>query len=469
MATDPEIMNALMAKLYQVILGDDPINNQPIPGGNYISFARPGIGVNADDLEFGFLSQNQDAFDAGADFADLVNTIPVPSDRWQPNDRKVTDQYERILRTSVYPVANLSPEEEERLDRAKSLLIKEAEIVDLITGQVKKTFVDSPLYEQYQERKGEYVAALLKYKSLQADLLGRPDDVAARQAWSLYGPVYEQNVTTALGRWIAGGKNIVEQALGIINSLEGRGYEKYWLDLATRRDRSIRSDLDGNQYLVTKYFPSKFWDDNHTSSWTRFSMSHDEVHKISTASETKWGGKTGGNFGLWNFGGSANYHEIKTSSETDTNFESIEFDVLRVPLRRSWWDANIFESKAWKFHPDLDSTPLSDGATPPSGQMVGYVSSLIIVRNVVIKMDTTSEKNSYAMSEISGSASGGWGPFSLKANYYRKDERTTHDFVKDNNSITIEGMQIIGFECTLIPKSPNPDEELNWVEGDAWG
>lgn len=462
MATDPEIMNALMAKMHSVIVGDDPVNNVAVPGGNYIAFSRPGISIGNEDLDFGFLSQNAQKFEAGADFADLVNTIPTGLGRWEANDRKVNDQYTRVLNTSVYPVSELSDEEEERLERAKSILNKEAEAIDLITGDVQKVIVDSPLYELYQERQENYISELIKYRTLQADLTARPDDPEALQQWNLLSPAYEQKVNAARQRWIAGGKEKVEEAIGVISALEGRGYFKYWLDLEERRVRSIRRNADGEEYLVTKYFPANFWKDSHNDSWTRFSMKHSEVHTINTESETKWGGKAGGNFGLWNIGGSAKYHEIKRDEKSDSSFEGVDFEVLRVPLRRSWWDANVFESKAWQFDPQLDSTQLSDGNTPPDGSMVGYVSALIIARNVTLKFDTESEANSYAMREITASASGGWGPFSVKANYYRRNETTTHDFVQDQNAISIPGMQIIGFECSMLNKSPDPDEDLNW-------
>lgn len=465
MATDPEIMNALMAKLYSVLTGDDPLSNEPVPGGNYIAFCRPGISISDEDLDFGFLSQSLEKFEAGADFSDLVNTIPTARGRWEQNDRKVYDQYARVLQTSVYPVSQLSDAEEDRLEKAKSLLNKEAEAIDLITGDVKKVIVDSPLYEIYQERQEAYISELIKYRTLQADLTARPEDQEAIQKWNLLSPAYEERVNAAKRRWIAGGKEVVENAIGAINALEGRGYFKYWLDLEERRVRSIRRNADGEEYLVTKFFPAKFWDDAHKDSWTQFSMKHTEVHKIDTSSEKKWGGGASAGFGLWNFGGSASHHEIKKDSESDDSFESVEFDALRVPLRRTWWDANVFVSRAWQFDPDLDSTPLSDGGDPPKGAMVGYVSALILARNVKLALNTKSEKNSYAMKEVKGSASGGWGPFSAKANYYRKTEKNTHDFISDDNGITIPGMQIIGFECTLIEKSPNPDEDLNWEIG----
>lgn len=462
MATDPEIVNSLYAKLHSVIVGGDPITNEPVSGGNYISFLQVGIGVSQDDFDFGFLSQNEEKFESGADFADLVGTIPTAAGRWEQNDRKVHDQYARVLSTTVYPTSDLSDAEEDRLQRAKDLLTKEAEVIDLITGEVKKTIVDSPLYEVYQERQTSYINELIKYRTLQADLTARPDDAEALQKWNLLSPAYEELVNAARRRWITGGKKAIEEAQGVINSLEGRGYYNYWLSLEERRQRSIRRNADGEEYLITKYFPARFWADENKDNWTSFSLKHAEVHNIDTASETRWGGKAGANFGLWNFGGSASFNEVKSSSQSDTSFEGVEFEVMRVPLRRSWWDANIFHSKAWKFDPQLDRTGLSDGGAPPIGTMIGYVSSLIVVRNVRLNLNTTTEKNSYAMKEISGSVSGGWGPFSAKANYYRKTERTTHDFTLDANGITIPSMQIIGFECTMIPKSPDPDDSLNW-------
>jgi hypothetical protein len=66
------------------------------------------------------------------------------------------------------------------------------------------------------------------------------------------------------------------------------------------------------------------------------------------------------------------------------------------------------------------------------------------------------------MEQIRGSASGGWGPFSFKANYFKRTTNTTHDFTEDAAGLVVPGLQIIGFGCTVLPKSPNPDPNLNW-------
>lgn len=66
------------------------------------------------------------------------------------------------------------------------------------------------------------------------------------------------------------------------------------------------------------------------------------------------------------------------------------------------------------------------------------------------------------MEQVRSSASVGWGPFSARANYFRRLDRSTHDFVEDNAGLKIPGMQIVGFMCRMIDKTPNPDANLNW-------
>jgi hypothetical protein len=139
-------------------------------------------------------------------------------------------------------------------------------------------------------------------------------------------------------------------------------------------------------------------------------------------------------------------------------------ELATVPLLRGWLDLNVIESKNWKFDPGVVGANylLSDGQLPPSGSMPLIPVSMILVRNVKISFDMKSQRDSYAMEQVRGSASAGWGPFSIRANYFRRTDKTTHDFVEDSAGITIPGMQLIGFVCRLLDKTPDPDPALNW-------
>jgi hypothetical protein len=91
-----------------------------------------------------------------------------------------------------------------------------------------------------------------------------------------------------------------------------------------------------------------------------------------------------------------------------------------------------------------------------------YPTSLLLARNVRINFNKTSELNKTSMETIRGSASVGWGPFSVRANYYKRTDKSSHDFVEDAAGLEVKGMQVIGMMCALLPKCPNPDETLNW-------
>jgi hypothetical protein len=91
--------------------------------------------------------------------------------------------------------------------------------------------------------------------------------------------------------------------------------------------------------------------------------------------------------------------------------------------------------------------------------------SMILAKNVLVKMDAFSSDFQSFYSKFSSSASIGWGPFSLKGNYSREESSTQHDVRVTNEGLVVESPQIIGFVCEVLPKSPDPDEALAWPNG----
>jgi len=458
MPSDSELMNSLLSKLYSVVVANDDVNNLKATGGSFISFAMPGIPVDALDLDFSFVDPTKAG--AAADFAALVNSIPPVQGRWMPSDRKVDAYYRRVLDEAIRPVIQLNDAEKVRLNAAYARLIREAEVFDLTTGAPKKVPADTPLFEAYQEREAAYLNALSAYKSLQFDFVSRPSDLAAQAAWFTKGTVLKQQVRAAYNRWLAGGKKLVEEALAVIDEL-GRGTGERWMALKERLDDSKLITPEGASYLFTKYFPGRFWDPLSTS-WINFSMKHEELHTIDEASSTSWGGKANAGFGMWSLGGSASYAEQKTHFKSDGNMDSLEVELIRVPIRRSWWDPTIFWDRGWKFDPQVANIILSDGNFPPGGEMPAYVTALIVARNLKLAVNFETTENSSVATQFSSSASVGWGPFSVRGNYSKDTSKKTHDFSRNSAGLVCAGMQIIGFVCETLPKSPNPDADLNW-------
>jgi len=459
MASDEELLKSLLQKIYNVVVGPDPINNQPTTGGSYVSFCLPGIPLTSDDLNFSFVELGKT--EIAADFASLANTVPPARGYWVPSDRKVDSYYRRVLDETIRPVVTLNNTEKKRLDAAQSLLTRLVDAVDLTSGGTKKVPADTPLYEAYQERMTDYLNALTAYKSLQANFLSRPDDPKVQAEWFTKSAIVQQQVKMKYDRWLAGGKKTIEEALDTIEEL-GRGTGERWRRLEDLFKLGEQTTAEGTKYFFTKYFPAKFWDDAHASAWTKFSMSHEEVHTVDESSSTSWGG--GGSFstGLWSIGASASYAEQKQRFKSDGQISGLEVELIRVPIRRSWWDPTLFWDRGWKFDPQVSNLILSDGAIPPSGEMISYPTAMICAKGLKLGIEMKSEENTHVATQFSASGSVGWGPFSVKGNYSRNTDRKTHDFVRTAAGIEAAGMQVIGFVCELLPKSPNPDPTLNW-------
>lgn len=459
MVTDKELLDSLLEKLYHVIVGADDINKENSVGGNYIAFTMPGIPLGQSDLDFSFVALSK--LEVAADFGSVVNAIPPSSGRWFPSNRMIESIYKRVLNETIRPVVTLNDTEKKRLAAAQNFLTRYVDAIDLTTGATKKVPADTPIYETYQDRQTEYLNALTAYKSLQADYLGRKDDPAAQAQWVTKSPILRQQVKAKYDRWIVGGRKQVEAAINTIAEL-GRGTGERWADLEERLRLARQTTPAGEEFYFTKYFPASFWDDGHSKSWTKFTMSHEEVHTVDESSSTSWGGGGGASYGLWSVSASASYAEQKSHFKSDGELSGLEVELIRVPIRRSWWDPTVFGDRGWKFDPQVSNAVLSDGGHPPTGEMTAYSTAMIVARNLKLGVKLTTEENSHVATQFSASGSVGWGPFSVKGNYSRNTDKKTHDFVQTAAGIEAAGMQVIGFVCELLPKSPDPDTKLNW-------
>lgn len=462
--TNQQIMDAFLGKLYDIVSAKNTIHGVE-EENPYISFTRPGIPITEDSLNFGFTVMNESQNILAADFADLVNSIPITEGFYNPTGRKVFDEYYKIINQPVLPIAQLSQQEQEQLERVNKFLFKEEQYQDVLTGDMVKVEVESLVYERYKMYKQKYDSSFLEYQKAFKDYMLRSDNPTEVELWAQTQPILKSKVDIAYSAWQTYGlKSKIEEAQALKENLERRGPNRLWEERRIRYRSHTRNDFQGGTYQLTKFFPDKFWLDNQNSPWMEYSFLHKEVHKVDTSSNESYGGGAGASFGLWSFGGKMNRETKDTYLKHETEDFTITFELAKIPLRRTWMDASVFSSKAWKF--DNQVIPitehLSDGGNPPKGTMVSFPTSLLVVRNVNIKTDMTSLTQSSSWSKITGSARAGWGPFSVRGNYSKEQSKQTHDFLQTGEGIEIPGMQIIGFVCQKLAKCPNPDSTLNW-------
>jgi hypothetical protein len=464
MADDSEVMNALMAKIYDVVGERDPVNNR-VGRDTYLSISRPGVPITPESLTFSFLASTLKEADAAAGFADFANIIPADAPFWQPSSRRVFDEYWRCIDQPILPVTELSEAEVKKLNKAREVLEAETVVVDHNTGEIRKVATESMLYERYLAREAAYLTALDSYNSSFEDYVRRKDsDPNAELIWLKREPALSKRVKSSYQRWQAAGMMQIQSAISVRDSLERRGAERIFDERRQRFQQHARGlGADGAQFQFTKYFPDRFWES--PDNWTRVSFVHNEVHKVDEHTVERIGGGAGAGFGLWSFGGSFQRNKDDKYARCDTNDVDIAFSLAKIPIRRSWMDGGVLRSRNWALNYDLTSRAenFSDGAG--KGTMPLVPVALLVARDVRLNFSMSSEVNTYAMEEISGSARAGWGPFSVRGNYYKKTEKQTHDFVRDGKGLEIKGMQVIGFVLESVPKCPNPDPALGWPEG----
>ncbi|WP_395145274.1 hypothetical protein [Armatimonas sp.] len=146
-------------------------------------------------------------------------------------------------------------------------------------------------------------------------------------------------------------------------------------------------------------------------------------------------------------------------------------EIKRVLVERPWLDERLFRNRAWTL----------DGITSaPSGLMVHkgdkpdlpyLISSILLARNISITLEgwtsltdamISLNSKSFGMVNLNGTYLFGKGlaKADVKFDSYLTDASTNKKTYRVR--FTCPGVQIIGFVCDTVPKSPNPDPKYKF-------
>ena len=104
--------------------------------------------------------------------------------------------------------------------------------------------------------------------------------------------------------------------------------------------------------------------------------------------------------------------------------------------------------------------------------MPAYPTTIILVRNLLLDFGNNQGAQSFMTQQSSNSQGGGvgfsFGPFSIgvDASHHNASGSTTSQssYSWTDQGLSIPGMQIIGYRCHVLPKSPNPSPDIkNWI------
>ena len=439
------------------------------------------------------------------------------------NEGTLSQVYEMVLRFSQVKDTKIDPEVQAVIDKYRQMMVKEVEkptqdkqeetkeektdaaaggsLLDLMNSMLNDSSSDkssgdadvsddgeglpvpSDFARAYNIKAAAYENALLEYGNYLVDGLNSKEAGGALRA-SKNAEAYRNKLTRAMNDWVTlGHKNEYERMANFIEQIKDRSIAalkaQYKMDLKLSKLTGLSS---GATFYYSTLSPASFAT---SMGWTKFSFSHKDIHKEKDTTTKKHYSELKTNVKAFPFVKfSSNNSKESNNYELNVNDHSeianIEFEMCQVPIVRPWFNTSFLNSKFWRFEEGDNSTfkgtMLSDGNRPPKeGIMPAYPTAIIFIRNLKLTFNNASniQKGISEYERTKASYGGGlnfgrWLNLSVGANYKSDDSKQHNhnekDYTFSGQSITVPGMQIVGFKCHMLSKCPNPNPNIkDWI------
>jgi hypothetical protein len=130
--------------------------------------------------------------------------------------------------------------------------------------------------------------------------------------------------------------------------------------------------------------------------------------------------------------------------------DTIAFDMIVPAVTRAWFSGNLLGARSWKWRHSTPQDPfggfpLSTGGLEPEGHLIGFVSAMIFLRNIVV-----TGVNLDLVTVVKGRDELHLGPFSFPARHLDRETRT----------LSIDVVQLSAMLTSAVKRSPDPDWSL---------
>lgn len=379
----------------------------------------------------------------------------------------VSEVYHDTLKRCWVADEELTEQQKKVVERAKALLQEEVQVEDFLTGEKKTEIRESRVMIAYKEKRNAYENAVIDY----AARLARANNGTSADLieWSQSGGTYKRRAAQARNDWVANGyKDDVEKAQATIDHITGSSMVT-WIQRLTQDLDSIQDNVQGA--FGYPFFPATILPGGFARSGGWMKLSEHELHtkRRSSSSARDWSASAGLSLGFITIGGSGG----GSSSDQQVSFGSesfgIEFDYTQVEVVRPWFNPNFFLSRGWKprdeFIRDHNGQALhSDGKEKPQGVMIGYPTKALFIRDLKITSQSLADFMSRHQDDVHAGGFVGWGPLCLGGRYAQSNKRDESNLDIHGATISVRGLQLVGFLSALFPYSANPDPNVQkWI------
>ena len=410
----------------------------------------PGQGVSGADFQNAWTPSNTSgSFDAALAMQDISDQLPAFNANFEASGLRLHELYGELINDVVVTPDPPDPTVQQERAQAWSVLYTQPPASSSPTDETQQ-------YQTYNELAGAYRAAFIAYLVLESKYTKDP---VLKDQWPELGPTFWQPVTEAWSAW-RGAAPPIEEAQAILQATNGQNVAVAFQNAQSLYQTSGRATAGSNaaDLWPISLHPGTWWDETQSSGWTTISWSGSDNQTSSNSDYTTFGGSGGLKLGLFSIGGGGSSSTQHQHLDTAADDFSAQYDFLAVDIDRPWFIPELFGLPSWGEGTAYPPGSLSTGDKSMADQQNAKFSLLpvrmVVIRNLSISVDTSSSEYDATQKALQANLSVGYGPFSISGNYAHGSKSQTYQAHEDNGTYTLNGMQILGYMCQIMPYSP---------------
>jgi len=298
-----DLMQALVAKLYATITGDNP--EIQMPRNKFVTWMLPGIPFSPKDFKFcskGFSGETGEEtlelYHQAFVLSKLFDFVPDVSNEFLTDDMQqqlftttqdtISAIYNDVLTYSK--VVNIEPTEEQKAKMQKYRDLMSVTKVNEVTG--KPMTLPGPVEIAYLTKMNEFLMAAEKYTNLLIDAQSakgsEPEAIRRVAAFANQEKFLVRSMEAARMAWISQGYMKEYEAMNAyIESVTQRSMVLYKADLLKKFSSSVLSSPGdgGLQFRYTTLLPGNFAE---STAWTDFSFYESDLEEHSKKNTSQW-------------------------------------------------------------------------------------------------------------------------------------------------------------------------------------
>lgn len=433
-----EMMQALYDTIYNSITG--ATGGVPTVTSPVFVMARPGLAVQPKDFTNALSTTNPNGLMSTLQaFSDLVDPAPLYNAAYTPGPI-FTATYGQLVKGQCDPM-EVSQAQQDAYDAAKELVLDEHDAETIAVAN-------------YRAASAAYDAAIQNYNALYWET--DQSTGKGQRAFQAKSPPLKSAIQTANSNLAATSPGKIESALATMAQFDASSGTIALSQASADFDLAAMQDVvGGGQFWPALAYPTDWMDPTSESAYAAVTISSKSLKLDKSSSYNAYSAGGSASWGLWSVEAESSGEFKHEDMNEDTSDIEVAFKFARVTIARPWLRSGLFSLRGLTVG-NIDAGGYSTGQANILNIGVSplLVTSMIVAKDMQISGAWGHEDSEFISSSISAKASVGWGPFKVSGSYTHSSSSESMTSTFDGTTLTLPGMSILGYVCTLVPFSP---------------